>query len=153
MLEQGGGAAIVNLSVAIQGTAPFAPVVLRQESIFSPCIGPTGGANTCGMLVRFFGKCVLSEYLGDGSSLFYIDDGSGAVDGRELISGLPIPGIRCMRDASDPLFNPPEVGDYVMVEGIAAYEHAIRPGPPDVDLGNVRQVVGATFTVLATGLP
>ncbi|MDO8588372.1 MAG: hypothetical protein Q7T82_15195 [Armatimonadota bacterium] len=158
MVEQAGGRVIVNPSATIEGTASFSPVAMAQKALMGPCIDQNlgGGADTTGMMVGFFGKCLLSGFDPNwgtaGAYIFYIDDGSGAADGRELIDDVPIPGIRCLNDAADPLFIPPSVGDYMMVEGIVSYEHAVRASDPLVDLGNVRQILYPVYTILGTGM-
>ncbi|MDO8587557.1 MAG: hypothetical protein Q7T82_11015 [Armatimonadota bacterium] len=154
MREQAGGRVIANASVTLGGIATFAPVAMAQKALYGPCITQNLGSSsdTTSMMVRFFGKCMLSGFDPNwgtcGAYVFYIDDGSGAADGRELIDGLPVPGIRCLQDACDPLFIPPSPGDYLMVEGIVSYEHAMTADIPPVDLGNVRTILFPSYTTL-----
>ena len=150
----------------VQGTG------ISQKNVMSPCLTQNLGSNmdTSGMLVRVFGRVPTAagwvEALADtrypgGAYIVYVDDGSGAADGRDLISGLPVPGIRVLIDANDLEAYVPNFGDYVMLEGIAGYEPAtwwtLEPGTPPVplfhDLGTkVRQIMSPTIEVLATGV-
>ncbi|MDO8587559.1 MAG: hypothetical protein Q7T82_11025 [Armatimonadota bacterium] len=153
MYEGAGGKILSNPVVTIEGTASFAPLGMSQKNIIGPCINQNLGSNfdTMSVLARFFGKCVLSNFDPNwgsaGAYVFYIDDGSGAEDGRESIDGVPVKGIRCLQDAADPLFIPPVIGDYLMVEGITSYE-TITGGTYE----NVRQILYPTYTMLATGM-
>ncbi|MDO8587555.1 MAG: DNRLRE domain-containing protein [Armatimonadota bacterium] len=150
MVEQTGGRVISNASVTIVGVATFAPVAMAQKALYGPCITQNLGSSsdTTSMMVRFFGKCTLNGFDPNwgsaGAYVFYIDDGSGAVDGREE-GGT---GIRCLYDASDPLFIPPDIGNYLMIEGIVSYEHAMTADIPPVDLGNVRTILFPSYTTL-----
>lgn len=76
--------------------------------------------------------------------MIYVDDGSGAVDGRESQAGLPVPGIRILVDSADPELVVPNYGDFVMVEGIAAYEPA-----PLGAYATVRQILFPKLTIIA----
>jgi hypothetical protein len=156
--EQGGCRSITNPSVtidsadaiAIQGTA------MSQKTLMGPCVSQGLGSNmdTSGMLVRVYGRVPTAPgFVGSdvfppsGAYVVYIDDGSGAIDGRESADGTPYPGIRVLIDASS--LNPvvPSYNDYVMLEGIAGYE--------DITTGayaTVRQIMHPTISILASGI-
>lgn len=130
-------------SFTIEGTAPYAPTAMAQKNLMGPCIDQNlgGNLNTTEMLVRIFGKVNLAYYTGGGNPCFYVDDGSGAVDGRDETSGirivLPI-------DAE----TIPEPGDYVVVEGICVNE-IVTGGT----YNNVRTLLYSTVEKLVIGIP
>lgn len=138
-----GGRAVKSPSFTIEGTATYPPLGMAQKNLMSPCVSQNLGSSldTLGMLVRIFGKVTLASFTGSGLPYFYVDDGSGAVDDRDI--GL---GMRIVLPIDAPVI--PTVGDYVMVEGWAAYE--ITTGGT---YANVRTLLYPTVTQLAVGIP
>jgi hypothetical protein len=153
LVEQGGCRSLLSPSVTIQGTAAVQPTAMSQKTLMGPCVDQALGSNmdTTGMLVRVFGRVVASDYIAtlfsNGGYVIYVDDGSGAVDGRDPVGGTPYQGIRYIIDASDPNAMIPSFGEYVMMEGIAGYESITTGAYP-----NVRQIMYPTVNILATGL-
>ena len=153
MIEQGGCRSILNPTVTIEGAAEFAPTPLSMIAVGGPCLsqGPVY-PDTTGTLVRVFGTVpAAASYAMDdpryplGYFIVYVDDGSGAIDGRELSDGSPIPGIRVVIDAADPFAIVPNYGDYVLLEGIAGYE-SITGG----SYADARQILQTTLTIISS---
>ena len=157
MTETGGCRSISNPAVTIEGSTTVQATAMSQKTVMGPCVeqGLSSNMDTTGMLVRVFGRVpTAAGYLEDdpvnfplGYFVVYVDDGSGATDGRELVDGLPVPGIRVLIDAGDPLAIVPNFGDYVMLEGIAGYESTTTGSYP-----NVRKIIYPSLTVLASGV-
>jgi len=150
MTEAGGCRAVVNPTVTIEGSATVRGMAMVQKSLMGPCVDQSLGSymDTTGMLVRVFGRVPAAAGFDVtyGAFIVYVDDGSGAVDGRESSSSGPLPGIRCLINASDPNPVVPDLGDYVMLEGIAGYE-TLSTG----SYHNVRKILYPTLTILGSG--
>lgn len=147
-----GGRALFDPSFTIEGSAPYPALGLAQKNLIGPCVNQNLGSSfdTTGMLVRVFGKVTLSGWDPNwpnpetplGAYIIYVDDGSGCDDGRDGVAGIRI------LVPDDPNFIAPSYGDYVMVEGISAYE-TISGG----SYANVRQILYPQFTIVTSGLP
>jgi len=101
------------------------PIGISQKSFLGGTkaqqIGRPGavGLNNLGMLARVCGKVTLTSpwWVGyDSEFYFYIDDGSGLMDGTST-NGVPNQGLRIYFAATNP-----DVGQYVSVTGIISYE-------------------------------
>ncbi|MDO8587554.1 MAG: hypothetical protein Q7T82_11000 [Armatimonadota bacterium] len=136
--------------VTLSPDTPGAPAIaLAQKNLGTSCLDQNLGSSydTMGMFVRIFGKLVFYEYdAGYGASgayIYYVDDGSGAIDGRAADPAMA--GIRIAREfAIDPgQPDPPAIDSYWMIEGIASYETTTGP-----DYFHVRSILMPTFTQL-----
>jgi hypothetical protein len=156
--ESGGCRSLNNASATISSADPIAiqGTAMSQKTLMSPCVSQGLGSNmdTSGMLVRVYGRVPTAPgFVGSdvfppsGAYIVYVDDGSGAVDGRETSDGVPYPGIRVLIDASDPAAVIPSFGDYLLLEGIAGYENITTGAYP-----TVRQIIHPTITVVASGV-
>lgn len=156
--ESGGCRSLMNASATISSADPIAiqGTAMSQKTLMSPCVSQGLGSNmdTSGMLVKVYGRVPTAPtYVGGdvfppfGAYVVYVDDGSGAIDGREMSDGVPYPGIRVLIDASDPAAVIPSFGDYLMLEGIAGYENITTGAYP-----TVRQIMYPTITVVANGV-
>ncbi len=84
---------------------------------YTPGVEGGSGPNNIGLLVRTYGKVTFVDAV---NKYFYIDDGSGRVDGT-MNAGSPVVGIRVSYGglATDvPAINPPAVNARVIVTGI-----------------------------------
>jgi hypothetical protein len=153
MTELGGCRSVINPVVTIAGSASVHAAAMSQQSLMGPCIDQTfsRSVDSTGMLVRVFGRVATpvgfdETYGSKGAFIVYVDDGSGAIDGRESNSSGFIQGIRCLIDAANPNALVPDGDDYVMLEGIAGYERTTDGFYP-----NVRQIMYPSFVRLGSG--
>lgn len=117
-------AIIIALTAIIAAAAAadtVAPLGLRNISIggsdlnaFTRGIDGGIGPNNVGLLVRTWGLVTLVD---DTNHLFYVDDGSGAIDYTTIGSG-----VRVSYDglATGNTFTPPTAGQYVGITGISS---------------------------------
>lgn len=88
-------------------------------------------ANNHGLLVTVWGRVT---YADSGAGVFYIDDGSGLVDGS--VPNEQVKGIRVMVDPNlwpSELNNFPFVPVYAAVTGCVSNHRVVSPGPPSID--------------------
>jgi hypothetical protein len=149
ILEQRAPGYVISGATVVESLTDFAiPVALTGMSVGGSCIDalfPSHLDNTC-RLVRIVGRVAYWKDAVNpaplGSYIYYVDDGSGAYDGRAGEEAFK--GVRCFLDLNTEYLPAPPAfaqGSYVIVEGISAYEWN--------GIANVRTILLPNIAVLA----
>ena len=152
--EDGVGAIVSSATFSTPGTtADATPAVMNEKALVAGgCVTQAAeGAENVGMYVRVIGR--LSRVIEtqtpfpDGGYTFYLDDGSGLIDGRSTDEGDPLAtGIRFL--ITKPAVFTPVVGDKYVVDGIAGYETWEEGTDPNIVTKTVRVILFPTFTAM-----